>query len=404
MQLSDTLDVALGLAIIYLLFAMVASRLNEYIANMLQWRAKGLSRGMTALVGLPAPAPFSKSRVAATGLARDFRKTTPLLPLVDSGGADPFLSAAKVKEHPLIKAFDTGLARNRRVSYIPSRTFARAVIDVVSGGTDASVESVIDDDKRQRIVTLLGKLDDTHLTGAGRSAAQAMRRDPTSDKADALARAIQQGDFDNLAILGQISSLIPTTLDQVRGNLNRLEREGNPAARALRSYLDSAGGDVEKLIDGLAGWFDDQMDRVTGTYKRQVQLFVASFAIAVSIVFNVDTIAIAHHLWTSPVERAALANAAVANSDKSLADLESEIDKLPGFELPIGWNFHPADTAGGDPSTDPRAAPHTASGWLQKVLGIGLSAFAISFGAPFWFDALGKLANVRNAGKKPEPS
>jgi len=36
--------------------------------------------------------------------------------------------------------------------------------------------------------------------------------------------------------------------------------------------------------------------------------------------------------------------------------------------------------------------------WLLKLLGWLITAAALTFGAPFWFDVLGKLARVRNAG------
>lgn len=41
---------------------------------------------------------------------------------------------------------------------------------------------------------------------------------------------------------------------------------------------------------------------------------------------------------------------------------------------------------------------------VKVVLGWALSAIAISMGAPFWFDLLGKVINVRNTGPKPASS
>lgn len=41
---------------------------------------------------------------------------------------------------------------------------------------------------------------------------------------------------------------------------------------------------------------------------------------------------------------------------------------------------------------------------LGVLMGWLLSAIAISMGAPFWFDLLGKVINVRNTGPKPESS
>ena len=39
-----------------------------------------------------------------------------------------------------------------------------------------------------------------------------------------------------------------------------------------------------------------------------------------------------------------------------------------------------------------------------KLLGWLLTAFAVSFGAPFWFDALSKLGSLRTSGPKPTPT
>ncbi|WP_431211560.1 hypothetical protein ACQ86N_37945 [Puia sp. P3] len=36
------------------------------------------------------------------------------------------------------------------------------------------------------------------------------------------------------------------------------------------------------------------------------------------------------------------------------------------------------------------------------VIGLAITAFSISAGAPFWFDMLLKLVNVRRTGNKPE--
>jgi hypothetical protein len=41
-------------------------------------------------------------------------------------------------------------------------------------------------------------------------------------------------------------------------------------------------------------------------------------------------------------------------------------------------------------------------GWGQVGLGWFISAIAISMGAPFWFDLLARVMNVRNTGKPPE--
>jgi hypothetical protein len=41
---------------------------------------------------------------------------------------------------------------------------------------------------------------------------------------------------------------------------------------------------------------------------------------------------------------------------------------------------------------------------ILKLGGWAITAFAVSFGAPFWFEALSRLGSLRNAGTPPEPT
>jgi len=40
--------------------------------------------------------------------------------------------------------------------------------------------------------------------------------------------------------------------------------------------------------------------------------------------------------------------------------------------------------------------------WILKILGWTVTALAITMGAPFWFDLLQRLVNIKGSGKKPE--
>ena len=65
-------------------------------------------------------------------------------------------------------------------------------------------------------------------------------------------------------------------------------------------------------------------------------------------------------------------------------------DETEALGSVLGWktNTMPADTLG----------------WLERILGWTLTMIAVSLGAPFWFDILNKLVNIRNAGNKPATS
>ncbi len=40
--------------------------------------------------------------------------------------------------------------------------------------------------------------------------------------------------------------------------------------------------------------------------------------------------------------------------------------------------------------------------WWNKIAALALTAFAVSLGAPVWFDLLNRFMNIRAGGKSPE--
>jgi hypothetical protein len=64
--------------------------------------------------------------------------------------------------------------------------------------------------------------------------------------------------------------------------------------------------------------------------------------------------------------------------------------------LPFGWDLS-------EPLQN-QFVPFNFKNTVEVVVGWLLSAVAISMGAPFWFELLNKVVNVRNSGKKPKAS
>ncbi len=170
----------------------------------------------------------------------------------------------------------------------------------------------------------------------------------------------------------------------------------------LQGIHERANGDLTLFQKQIAGWFDTAMDRVSGAYKRQAQLicFLVGLGLAASI--NVDATHVVSTLWANPELARALAvkaQAAQANKD----DVNKIIEQLQ--ELPVG------------PERLETCKPVTASNanWVEPLICVGTSgvtgynllgwlitAVASVFGAPFWFDLLGKLVRLRGAGPKPD--
>jgi hypothetical protein len=185
------------------------------------------------------------------------------------------------------------------------------------------------------------------------------------------------------------------------------ELPDNKLRSVMITLATRAEGDREKFLNLVEKWYDDTMERVSGWYRREAQLVIIAIAVATTILINVDTIHIVTKLYNDPLARervSALADRWLAenapDSDPNTpepppevlrSDLDRYINKLDETELPLWWK---SSTFGDWTREFARTFPHAWDGWLLTVI-------AISLGAPFWFDVLMKVANLRTNGPKP---
>src|SRR5688572_14404460 len=112
---SNILEIALGLTLIYTMFSLVCTAGNELIASVFRLRAKNLADGIRNLLNDTSPATPGATHASEGSLGS---KTS-----IDAGTL-----AQQFYDHPLIQ----GLYRRGQIpSYIPSRTFALALMDVI---------------------------------------------------------------------------------------------------------------------------------------------------------------------------------------------------------------------------------------------------------------------------------
>ena len=199
---------------------------------------------------------------------------------------------------------------------------------------------------------------------------------------------------------------------------NVLNIENGAVQRVLLGAIDTAHGDMERAIANISAWYDSAMDRVSGAYKRATQKLLLGIGLTVAVVLNVNTIAIAHHLFRDDVERATLvARAESVARDSSFVRGGGEAQyararaALDSLRLPIGWDnvqlMLPWRTsvvrdASGSPRTvrDVRLWEYV----FEPIVGWVLTALAVMLGAPFWFDLLNKMMVVRSTVKPHEKS
>ncbi len=187
----------------------------------------------------------------------------------------------------------------------------------------------------------------------------------------------------------------------------------SPVKDSLAMFVQHAAGDIDALQTHLQTWFDDAMDRASGEYKRFSQYFLLSFGLFVAAVLNIDSVNIATTLWNDPASaRTAIVQAATATANNPAPGTSPNetttavLQQLQSLPIPIGWNEITKSTG---ETTNPVAIfSHAVFGdgahGLWRVLGWVLTAFGVSLGAPFWFNALQQMMGLRASGPKPARS
>jgi hypothetical protein len=202
------------------------------------------------------------------------------------------------------------------------------------------------------------------------------------------------------ALLGFDQKVVAVSKDaDVREALRRVDQSikeipSERVQKAMTALLHGAQGDAVAFRHAAEQWFDDHMERVSGWYRRRIQKVLWVLAIVVALTLNADALQIGKRLWVDPSVRAAVVNQAQNASGKT--NPSTEIKALP---VPLGWHLASA-------RHDPQGFPfyeRWSMLWalLSKLIGLSVTAVAITFGAPFWFDALSKIARLRSSGAPP---
>lgn len=338
MNILTSLDIALGMIVVYLVFALGVTAFNEALAAYLSSRAKWLRLGIRALLAVPAAG-------AGPGQA----------PTQAQDPAEAFYNS------PFIRHL--GAKSGFQPSYIAPWTLLQGLLDSATAGKGA----------------------------------------------------------------------VLATLTQIQAAAEKLP-EGQPLRTAVLDLLARANGDLAAFRQGVEAWAQGFDDQVRAWYRQKTQYVLVALSLATAGLMNLDTIALVRHLSSdaktrealaeiaqdqrrqaslkaltthkelqaaqaqasavqgqaaaTPQQQAEAASAAAAALQQHEQAVKAQIDDLAAAGLPLGWS----------------KAELARMGFLDgviKLLGLLLSAAALSMGAPFWFDLLQKIAAVRSVGLNP---
>jgi hypothetical protein len=339
----DILDVAIGLFFGYLVLSLVVTAANEMSAAWFRRRAWMLHKGVSTLL-------------------------------------DDEQLADKLYDHPLVKSLSSRGSFMRRMpvvgrligrgpSYIPSRTFAMALLDVLQIDPD-QLQSTEDRHSTERVLALLWK-------DAGKD------RDKFGKN---------------------VETWFNDSMERVSGWYKRRTQ----LLLLMWAAVVTIGTNADTLVIAKTLGRDPALrqalvQRAEGYVATQQRPGTAPVALAADEAPPPPALPPDQQAELDFVEASEQYNAALAD----LAELQ----------LPIGWE-DPTPPAEGETSlrlTSDTAAddwpgaiwePGGLDRWLQAAdehsLGWLLTILAVSMGAPFWFDMLNRIMSVRTAGKAPE--
>ena len=458
---SSILEVAIGVTFVYLLISLICTALNEAVASLLQKRGRNLFEGIKNLLDDPTftglaqqvynhgliegisqnaadpykptrapsymgPGNFSLALLDILGIRGVIAKEHGDLMAQAESADDAYEEASRAAtagpNNPQLSEA-LGLAKSRQEQ-------AQAALDAIAENArnsyEAAVKNASEAPENTEFARLAvdAKMKVDRITAAlkmldARRAAIASAKNPKE-----MALVLNAGTTLRQALeFGRaIAAQYPDPLENIREGLRRLP-EGHTKESLLvlvdktRREVKTIEHQAEAFRRNLEGWFNEAMDRVSGWYKRWTQQVLLVLAILIVLISNADTVMLVQRLSQDNALRASLV-AAAQDAAKSLPDLRSPagtspenaaprtedgriqlvIEKAQSLKLPVGWSLDPHDPG----YLRPPELSLDFAGWaLYKLFGLMATIVAVSLGAPFWFDVLSKVVNLRSAGVPP---
>jgi hypothetical protein len=399
---STTLEVAIGMALVYLTLSLFCTAINEAIAGILGSRAKNLEKGIRSL--------FTEGELTITQAIKTPGSTT------GSGATGGMTTGGTATG-----GTDVQSATVDAVASAITKNLPPAAASAAASAVPRTV-GLVDAIYQHGLVQSLYKSG----SGIGNTIASGLKNLPSYIPSRTFSSAL----FDILfpqPLVSAASGAAPATPQAaqaavLQNMISGLEKvsEG-PAKEAIATLVKQANGDIDKTRRAFEGWYNDGMDRAAGWYKRKTQLVLFFIGLILAVALNVDSIRVAEVLWTTP----ALRSYAVASAEQFVKDhptappasgtpattppysqLPQYLQSLKALNLPLGWNPADLDWIGPETSNSSFGVLGRVE-WGSFVLvlaGWFLTAIAMTLGAPFWFDLLNQIMVVRSTIKPDEKS
>jgi len=169
--------------------------------------------------------------------------------------------------------------------------------------------------------------------------------------------------------------------------------------QAFIQWIQQGVTNIDDLRKRTTAYFTGMMEQASATFRANARSFVIILSIAVTVLFGTDSIQLAKALWTNAELRALTAAKAqmVVEQEGTTATLDDLIHQLGDITIKIGWWQTERPAAGADAMT-------WVSFVLLKILGLSLTAAAVSQGSSFWYDLLKKITSPTTSSSSSRSS
>jgi hypothetical protein len=272
---SPLLDTAIGLVFIILLYSLLATSLIEALATLFAFRASMLRK---AIVQHMLSNTNFKANAYENVLKKLHEKWAFIIRVFNGKPYNYGNSlGGNFYKHPIIKSYGTG-NRFSIPSYISKENFATVLVDVLNNLFESFKEEII-------------------------------KQNPTIADVNSLT-SIEK----IMLLLAYFKGLDDAALDALQQN-GRLIIE-KETLKILLLHINKGYNKITDFTKSIENWYDDNMNRVSGWYKRRTQFILFVIGLFIAIMFNVDVLQIASKLSTDKDARDKIVQMAIASSEK----------------------------------------------------------------------------------------
>jgi hypothetical protein len=352
------LETGISLVLIFFIFSTITYVIQEIIAVNLKFRSKMLWKSMSQLFD---------------GLHLEGRMK--LLKALPTGQAP---TTTDFYNHAQIQTLHNNL--KKQPSYIPAANFALAVMDLVAAKAPAKKNDLFTDFQAglQTFVDTKGNVYDVLKNLADTSSTIKELQEKIEAWFNNYMKQVTSWYESHTVVWVRLIAVALTLIFNI-----------NVIKLATRIYND---GQLRSSLVAMAGNVVDNPQAVTQYYTSSFKNISAGIDSIYQVKLNGDTSA-AGKKKILEEKAQTLDSLAKEYTQKNSAAMLSLVGQLDSTHLPLGWKSDPF-------TTELKGKPGSSGliNFLLMFIGLVIGAGCISMGAPFWFDMLNKLVNVRRSG------